>query len=321
MSGTRSKRHRRSFPGLHLDERARGEVGDPEDLTVGLPFHLRVLGAVLRVHPGRGAFEHITVARAGRGLTEVFAKKIGQGAVGDGTICLRRTILIRHLLVAASGDEHVLVGERHPPARTCRRGWLAQAARNRRRRQSRNRPPIGDDATGLSSEQVTRDGAGVAGVDNQGRIGCPGAQRLEFQLNFVVRDVPVLVRGAPAVKRHDCAVEAARLVALAIGHPRPMSRVVDHHDVVRAGGGDENVEGGKDGVPGRLVVRQQVDVVGSEAEIRDEHVPHQLDIVDATVKLRHVRVGIDADEDRASVADVRYAAHGTVYRMLQRSAV
>jgi hypothetical protein len=33
-----------------------------------------------------------------------------------------------------------------------------------------------------------------------------------------------------------------------------------------------------------------------------------------------VRVGIDADEHRASVAGVRTAAHGAVYRIFQRSA-
>src|SRR6187551_3220040 len=94
------------------------QIGDAEQCAINAPLHLRMLPGVIRGDAGCRAFEHVAVARAGRGAAELLRQEVRERAVYELSVSFGWTILERRLLIAAAGDQHVLIGEWHPAART-----------------------------------------------------------------------------------------------------------------------------------------------------------------------------------------------------------
>ena len=179
---------------------------------------------------------------------------------------LARPILVRLLLVATAGNQHVFVGQRHPAARAEGARPPSSLLRNRRRRQLRRGASIRVDRSSPLAEVVAGHRPRVTGVDDDGRERGLLGELLEPQMDLVIGDVGHVAHRPHRVERHERAVETARFVAFAIRDLRAVAGEMEDDDVVGAGRGHERVERGEDAVPRRLRIGEQGDVIGREAK-------------------------------------------------------
>ena len=116
-------------------------------------------------------------------------------------------------------------------------------------------------------------------------------------MNLVIENVAIGMGASSAVVGHDRLERARGLLLCA--PPGAVATVAHHHHVAGADLTGEALEGGEDGITGRLFVAEEIDPVRGEPEALHQHAPELQGVVNATLELlgvQQVGVPVDADE-------------------------